>query len=217
MPDSIAQTRAHIARIGALLFARQLTDSGGGNISVRVEDKVCISPRYSGQKYLWALTPEDVMVVDLDGNILEGTGELSRESRVHLSLHRNFGEYGNSVIHCHPRHLLVFAAMARPMPPALEGTLKFGTIPVTNFAPAHSPVLAENVTHAIRGQESRIRKHAAACIAPWHGVFCMGKDLNATFDAVERLDTNAYVLLTGHVTQEHLDALQAEAKKWDKQ
>lgn len=216
MPDLIAQTRAHIAKIGALLFDRQLTDSGGGNISVRVEDKVCISPRYSGQKHLWQLSPDDVMVVDLDANILEGKGELSRESRVHLSLHREFREHGNSVIHCHPRHLLVYAAMARPMPPALEATLKFGTIPVIEFAPAHSPVLAENITNAIRGQESRIRKHAAAAIAPWHGVFCMGKDLNATFDAVERLDTNAYILLTGHVTQEHLDALQAEAAKWDK-
>ncbi len=217
MQELIAYTRAHIARIGALLFARQLTDSGGGNISVRVENHVCISPRYSGQKHLWALAPDDVMVVDLDGNILEGKGELSRESRVHLSLHREFREHGNSVIHCHPRHLLVFAAMARPMPPALEATLKFGIIPVIDFAPAHSPVLAENVTNAIRGQETRIRKHAAACIAPWHGVFCMGKDLNATFDAVERLDTNAYILLTGHVTDEHMNALQDAAKKWDKQ
>jgi L-fuculose-phosphate aldolase len=217
MQDMIAHTRAQIARIGALLFARQLTDAGGGNISVRVEDKVCISPRYSGQKHLWQLAPDDVMVVDLEGNILEGKGELSRESRVHLSLHREFREYGSTVIHCHPRHVLVFCAAARPMPPALEGTLKFGTVPVIDFAPAHSPVLAENVTKAIRGQEARIRKHAAACIAPWHGLFTMGKDLNATFDAVERLDTNAYVLLTGQVTQEHLDALQTVAKQWDKQ
>jgi len=216
MTDLIAQTRAHVARIGALMFARNLTDSGGGNISVRVDDKVCISPRYSGQKWLWQLAPDDVMVVDLDGNILEGKGELSRESRVHLGLHREFREHGNAVIHGHPRHLLVFAAAARPMPPAMEATLKFGTIQVVNFAPAHSPVLAENVVNAIRGQESRIRKHAAAVIAPWHGVFCMGKDLNATFDAVERLDTNAYLLLSGQITQEHLDALQAEAIKWDK-
>ena len=192
---AIAAMRAKVARFGGWLFERRLTDAAGGNLSARVGDVVCLSPRYAGSKRQWQLQPEDVLLVDLDGNILDGAGEISRESKVHLRLHREFGEHGTGVIHAHARNLLVFAAMGRPLPPVLESTRKFGEIPVVEYAPAHSPQLAENVAGAIRGQESRIRKQAAAAIAPWHGLFVIGKDIDAAFDAVERMALNAYIIL----------------------
>jgi L-fuculose-phosphate aldolase len=195
MDSKIMEMRAHIARVGALMFERHLTDAGGGNISARVGDVVCLSPRYSGQQYQWQLKPEDVLVVDLKGNKLEGAGDMSRETKVHLKLHNEYGDAGTAVIHAHARNILVFCAMARPMPMVLEGTLKFGELPVVGYAPAHSQDLADNIANALRGQEDRIRKHAAAALAPWHGLFLMGKDLNAAFDAVERIDTNAYCIL----------------------
>ncbi|MBZ0288677.1 MAG: class II aldolase/adducin family protein, partial [Anaerolineae bacterium] len=200
MDSEIAEARAHIAEIGALLFDRQLTDAAGGNISVRVGDYVCISPRYSGSKRQWQLKPEDVLVADMNRSILEGKGEVSRESNVHFTLHADasFREAGTAVIHAHPRNLLVFAALAKPMPPVLEANRKFGEVKVVEYAPAHSPILAENVVGALRGQESRIRKQAAGVIAPWHGIFLMGKDLDAAFDAVQRFDANAYIILTAH-------------------
>jgi L-fuculose-phosphate aldolase len=195
MDQQINEAREHIAEIGAFLFDRQLTDAAGGNISVRVGDFVCISPRYSGSKRQWQLKPEDVLVADLNRNILEGSGQISRESNVHFKLHTEFREAGTAVIHAHPKNLLVFAALSKPMPPVLEATRKFGEVKVVEYAPAHSPVLAENVAGALRGQEKRISKHAAGVLAPWHGLFLMGKDLDAAFDAVERFDTNAYIIL----------------------
>ena len=62
-------------------------------------------------------------------------------------------------------------------------------------APAHSTELADNIAAAIRGQEDRIKKQAAAALAPRHGLFVLGKDLAAAFDAVERIDGNAYCIL----------------------
>jgi L-fuculose-phosphate aldolase len=199
MPASdIAATRERIAAIGRLLYERRLTDAAGGNISARVGDLVCMTPRFAGQKRRWQLDPGDVLVVDLDGRKLDGAGDLSRESKVHLRLYRDFPD-GNAVIHAHPQHVLVFCAARQPIPPVLEATLKFGTIPVTPFAPAHSADLAEHVSNGIRGQEARIVKQAAAVLAPWHGLFCMGKDLDATYDAVERIDTNARLILTSRL------------------
>jgi L-fuculose-phosphate aldolase len=195
MDSQIMETRAHIARIGALLFERHLTDAGGGNISVRVGDVVCISPRYSGQRHRWQLNPEQVLVVDLQGSKLDGDGDLSRESKVHLKLLTEFADAGTAVIHAHSRNTLVFCAMSRPIPPVLEQTLKFGEIQVVDYAPAHSHELANNIANAIRGQEDRVRKQAAGVIAPWHGVFVLGKDLDMAYDAVERIDTNAYIVL----------------------
>jgi L-fuculose-phosphate aldolase len=194
----LEETRVKIAQIGAFMFERQLTDAAGGNISARVGDKVCISPRYSGSKYRWKIRPEQVLVIDLQGNKIEGDGDISRESKVHLKLLNEFTD-GTSVIHAHARNVLVFCALARGIPPVLEQTVKFGEIKCVDFAPAHSQQLADNVANAIRGQEARIRKQAAGVIAPWHGLFLIGKDLDAAIDAVERIDNNARIIILGEM------------------
>ena len=223
LDSAITEMRLKLTRLGAMLFDRHLTDAAGGNISSRVGDLVCISPRYAGSKHQWQLKPEQILVVDLDGNILDGVGELSRESKAHLKLHRELGHVGTGVIHAHARNVLVFAALCRPMPPVLEATLKFGEIPVTPFAPAHGADLAENVVAAIKPQEARIRKQAAGMIASYHGLFVMGKDIDAAFDAVERIDENAYCILMGEVLsrsdmlKEYREKLLAEAARTGKE
>lgn len=195
--EAVMQTRAKIARLGKMLFDRHLTDACGGNMSARVGDVVCMSPSYAGSQQQWNLQPEDVLVLDLEGNLIEGEGKVSRESNVHFQLHNAFGEYGTGVIHAHPRNVMVFAAMAQSMPPVLEANLKFGEVKCLDYTPAHSVELANMVHNALVGEESRIAKHAAGVIAAWHGIFLMGKNIDAAFDAVERFDTNAYCILMG--------------------
>jgi L-fuculose-phosphate aldolase len=192
--DSITETRQRIADIGRLMYERFITDTAGGNISARAGDVVCITPRFSGSRLHWHLRPEQVLVIDTHGNKLDGEGEISREARVHLRLFEEFPD-GGAVIHAHPKNVMVFAMSGRPILPVLEGTLKFGTIKVCSFAPAHSPKLAESIVAELRGQEAAVRKQAAAVIAPWHGLFVLGKDLEAAFDAVERIDVAAYCIL----------------------
>jgi L-fuculose-phosphate aldolase len=147
----VAQARSRVAEIGRMMFDRNLTDSAGGNISVRVGDVVCMSPTQSGHKRQWQINPEDVLVTDLEGNIIEGEGGISRESNVHYLLHHTFGEYGTAVIHAHPRNLMVFAAMAKTMPPVLEANVKFGDAPCIEYAPAHSIELSKNVKLGLEG------------------------------------------------------------------
>jgi len=198
MGSAIQEMRAKIAEAGALMLARNLTDLGGGNISVRVDGVVCITPRYAGSRYQWRLRPEQVIVCDLEGNQLEGEGEISREAKVHFKLLNEFTD-GKAVIHAHPRNVLVFCAARRSIPPVLEYTVKFGEVKVISYAPGHSTQLAEKVAEALRGQEERVRKQAAAVIAPWHGLFVLGKDLEAAVDAVERIEVNARCILLGRI------------------
>jgi ribose 5-phosphate isomerase B len=201
--DLLSQTRAKIAETGRMVFDRHLTDAAGGNISVRVDDRtVCITPRYSGSRRHWQLQPEQVLVSDLQGNKLEGDGDVSRESKVHYRLYQEFPD-GRAVLHSHPRHVMVFVASGQPIEPVLEATLKFGTIPVADkFAPAHSERLADFIAEAMQGKEEAIRKYAAAVMAPWHGLFVVGKDLDAAFDLTERIDTNAYCILMSRLLPE---------------
>ncbi|MBN1265124.1 MAG: class II aldolase/adducin family protein [Anaerolineales bacterium] len=197
MDSKIADVREQIVVIGALMYARRLTDSAGGNISVRVGDRICITPRYAGSQFRWQLKPEQVVVADMDGNKLEGDGEISRESAAHFLAFKTFPEVG-AVVHGHAEHILVFASLAQPMPPVLECTRKFGEIQVVDYAPAHSMDLAQNLIGKLQGQEARIRKQAAALISPYHGLFAFGRDLDAAYDTLERLDINAFVLLNDH-------------------
>jgi L-fuculose-phosphate aldolase len=198
MIDAVQAMREKITELGALLFERHLTDTAGGNISARVGDYVCITPRYSGSRYRWQLNPNQVIVADLQGNPIEGDGEISREARVHFKLYHEFAD-GQAVVHGHARNVLVFCMLAQPIPPVLEDTQKFGVIPVAQYAPAHSPLLAEWICDQMRQMRSALGKQAAAVIAPWHGLFVLGKDLDAAFDAAERIDVNAYCILQGRL------------------
>jgi ribulose-5-phosphate 4-epimerase/fuculose-1-phosphate aldolase len=80
------------------------------------------------------------------------------------------------------------------------------------FAPAHGADLAENVVAAIKPQEARIRKQAAGMIAAYHGLFVMGKDIDAAFDAVERIDENAYCILMGQILSQSDMLAESRAK-----
>jgi len=199
--DLISQTRKKIAETGRLVFERHLTDAAGGNISVRVDDSVCITPRYSGSKRHWQLQPNQVLVSDLLGDKLEGDGDISRESKVHYRIYQEFPD-AKAILHSHARNVMVFVASGQPIQPVLESTLKFDTIPVTSFAPAHSEMLADVIVEGVRGKEAYIRKYATAVIAPWHGLFVIGKDLDAAFDLTERIDTNAYCILMSRLLPE---------------
>ena len=199
--DLLSQTRVKIAETGKLVFQRHLTDAAGGNISVRVRELVCITPRYSGSKRHWQLQPNQVLVSDLSGNKLDGDGDISREAKVHFRIYQEFPD-ATAVLHSHARNVMTFVAAGQPIEPVLEATLKFGTIPVTKFAPAHSENLAESIVDELRGKDEAIRKYATAVMAPWHGLFAVGKDLDAAFDLTERIDTNAYCILMSRLLPE---------------
>ena len=200
--ELLSQARMKIAETGKLVFQRHLTDAAGGNISMRVGESICITPRYSGSKRHWQLQPNQVLVSDLSGNKLEGDGDISREAKVHYRLYQEFPD-AQAVLHSHARNVMVFVASGQPIEPVLEATLKFGTIPVTkNFAPAHSDKLADAIVEALRDKEEAIAKYATAVMAPWHGLFVVGKDLDAAFDLTERIDTNAYCILMSRLLPE---------------
>ncbi len=194
MTEATDLMRMRIAELGRLMFDRFLTDTAGGNISARVGNQVCITSRHSGSKYQWRIRLEQVLVADLQGNKLDGEGEISREAKTHFKILNDYPD-GQAIVHCHPRHVMVFAMLARPIPPVMEGTIKLGTIPVSKFAPAHGGQLADNVTACFAGQEEKIRKYAAAVLAPYHGLFVLGKYLETAFDAAERIEVNASCIL----------------------
>jgi ribulose-5-phosphate 4-epimerase/fuculose-1-phosphate aldolase len=196
------EQRELIARFTKDLYDRRLTDTSGGNVSIRVGDVVLMTPSLSGTLFHWNLKPEQILVYDAKGNKLEGEGTLSREAKVHFSLYDAYYPEGTAVVHAHSLNVLVFCAAVQSMPPVLYNTKKFGLIPQVVDAASGTQALADNVVAGMLPQRSGISKGAAAVMAPRHGLFVMGKDLYTAFDSAERVDINAYCLIHGKMLGE---------------
>jgi L-fuculose-phosphate aldolase len=190
-----------MAAICRLAYDRRLLDSAGGNLTVRQGEHVYMSPRYAGSQRQWQLAPEDLLVVDLEGTILAGSGEISRESAVHLAVYRNFPAAG-CVFHAHPFNLMVFIAAGVPLPPASEQTDKYGTLDFCEWAASHTQELAVNVIAGLKPLAAKLETQPIATLVLRHGIFLAGQDLDACYDALERIDRAAYIHLMGRLLGE---------------
>ena len=177
------------------MYDRFLTNSGGGNLSCRVGGRIYITPRGLGSKHRWRLREEMVLVFDEDLNPLEGDpGQVSREGKMHFACYRRFPEV-NGVIHAHPRHLSVFAALAKPLEPTLEYTAKFGTVEVVPPLPSHSQAVADAVAGMLAPRRDTLKKNGLGLILAGHGVVTVGRDLADAYDTLERLEWSGHIRL----------------------
>lgn len=122
------------------LVARGLVFSTWGNASGidRAESMLAIKP--SGVEYA-SLRPDDMVVVDLDGNVVEGTLNPSSDSATHLELYRAFPNVGG-IVHTHSHFATVWAQACRPIPclGTTHADYCHGDVPVTESLTADEVV-----------------------------------------------------------------------------
>jgi L-fuculose-phosphate aldolase len=187
-----------VLEIAGLIWERRLSDTAGGNISLREGDTACMTPKLMGYRTRWQITEKDLSIVDLDGKVLEGPSEITREGMMHLGLYRAFGDAG-AVIHAHPYWTTVFVAKARPIVPRLETTEKFGAIECIDEAHGYSKELADRVIAHFSAKRAQWEKTPLMVILPRHGIVAMGKDMNACFDIVDRIETECRCQILGRL------------------
>jgi L-fuculose-phosphate aldolase len=194
-----------LAHFGSLIWQRHLSNSAGGNMSVRADGDSCYITRSKNNRdRQWEVLPESILRARLDGTILEGEGQISREFRVHLGLYQRFPKIG-AVIHAHPRYATAYAALGRDLPPVLESSDKFGAI--TCLSPVLKS-LTEEFAEAVLAEFERERGRAETVgygvLYPRHGVTTAGPTMVDAFDLLDRIEDNAVAalwvqLLGGHV------------------
>jgi len=193
----MSDPREAMVELARLIYARQLSDSAGGNVSVRSQGRIYITPRFMGSRYRWSITPDLISVLDAETHeVLEGPGDFSREAKAHLALYRAFPEAG-SVIHAHPFYIQVFACANRPLPAVTEYTHKFGTIPCIPPVKAHTQALADSVVETLLPRRAEFASHGLAALLAYHGIIVMGHDLDEAYDVLERMEVNARCTLLG--------------------
>src|SRR5688572_28992212 len=112
----MSDPRERMAAICRIAFERKILDSAGGNLTVRVGERVYMSRSYAGAKHQWQLGPEDFLVLDLEGHVLAGEGEFSREGAVHMACYQAF-EDAVCVFQEHPYNVMPFLSTLTPIPP----------------------------------------------------------------------------------------------------
>jgi L-fuculose-phosphate aldolase len=199
LPDQ--NTIARLIEVCRLIYDRGLSDSAGGNVSIRARDLIYATPRYMGSKYRWSIQPEHISVLDSSYEVLSGPEVLTRESRCHFAIYDAFPNI-RSVIHAHPRYVNVFAAACRPIPPVLEYTRKFG--PITPIEPtlAQSQELATRVVAMLQDQDDDFSGHGAGVLLPYHGIVVIGRSLDDAYDNLERIESAARCALLGALLED---------------
>src|SRR5512140_505615 len=133
-------------KIAKAMWDRKLTNAAGGNFAVRVaENRILISPSMMSEFGMCDLGVEEFLLIDYEGNVLEGSGKLSRETQMHIMLLSGFN-YIKCTIHAHPQFSMVFASQGKPIKTVTEATIKRGEyFGVIEQAKAYSPELAHSV------------------------------------------------------------------------
>jgi L-fuculose-phosphate aldolase len=138
-----------------------------GNISARLPDgNIVITP--SSLDYV-IMELDDLVVIDLDGNVVEGNRGPSSEKAVHLECYKAYDEVG-SVIHSHALYASMFACARQPIPAAIEESVVFigGDIPCCDFEDTGSDDLAKAAVKLLTDR--------SAVLMANHGMVSIGAD-----------------------------------------
>lgn len=134
-----------------------------GNVSIRVDDKIAISP--SGVPYE-TMTAEDVVVFSMDGERVDGVLEPSSELPLHLSVYRETA--AKAITHNHAPASTALGLVVDEIPPShYYSAMLGGIIRVAPYAEFGTDELARNVTDALKGRSGALMKnHGAITVGP---------------------------------------------------
>jgi L-fuculose-phosphate aldolase len=183
---------AELSHYGSLIWNRHLSNTAGGNLSIRADSDSCYMTRSRNNRdQQWEITEESVLRVGLDGTILEGVGQVSREFGIHLGLYSRFAGVG-AVIHAHPQYGTAYAALGKPLSPVLESLDKFGDIPcVSNKLASLTPEFAQAGLDLFEAAADKVETIGYGIIYPRHGITTAGPSMVDAFDLLDRIEDNA--------------------------
>jgi L-ribulose-5-phosphate 4-epimerase len=156
-----------VCRLNTELPRHGLVAWTSGNVSARDPKTGFVVIKPSGIRYE-DLTPESMVVVDLDGKVVEGKYKPSSDTFAHVYIYRHRPDV-NGVVHTHSTFATAWAAIGKPIPPVLTAICdEFGgPIPVGAYAKIGGDEIGKEVVRSIGSSPAILMKN--------HGVFTIGK------------------------------------------
>lgn len=213
---AVQRARRDLARLHADLWRSRLVVWTDGNVSERVvvdpasgpstDDLLVIKP--SGVSYDH-LSPETMVVCDLDGGLVDGSRVPSSDTAAHAYVYRHMPEVGG-VVHTHSTYATAFAAVHQPIPCVLTmmGDEFGGEVPVGPFAIIGDDSIGRGIVETLKDSRS------PAVLMANHGPFTIGTDATAAVKAAVMVEEVARTVAAARtlgepvpVAQEHIDSL----------
>jgi L-ribulose-5-phosphate 4-epimerase len=175
--DVVRSIRAEVCRLHAELLRWELVVWTAGNVSARVPGRDLLVIKPSGVGYD-ELTPDGMVVTDLEGNLVDGDRLPSSDTAAHAYVYKHMPEVGG-VVHTHSTYATAWGARGEAIPCVLTMMAdEFGgEIPVGPFALIGDDSIGHGIVETLRGHRS------TAVLMKNHGVFTIGPTAKAAVKA----------------------------------
>ena len=180
------QIKREICEIGARLYQRGLVAGTDGNISVRLTDnQVLCTPSMQSKGFL---KPDDICLVDMEGNQLAGAKQRTSEILLPLEV-LNCRSDVQSVVHCHAPHASAFAVTGQPIPLGVtpESVCFLGEIPLAPYETPGTVAFAQTIRPFVH--------RTNVCLLANHGTVTYADSLLQAYHLTEMLDSYCRILL----------------------
>jgi L-ribulose-5-phosphate 4-epimerase len=167
----LEKLRREICRLHAELPRNNLVTWTSGNVSGRDPESGWVVIKPSGVRY-HELTPENMVVVNLDGEVVEGDLKPSSDTYAHVYVYRHRQDV-NGIVHTHSTFATAWAAIGKPIPAVLTAICdEFGgPIPVGGYAKIGGDEIGQEILRSIGTSPAILMKN--------HGVFTIGRTAEA--------------------------------------
>ena len=199
------EEREAVCRVGKLLYDRGYVAANDGNISVKVaENRLLITPSGVSKG---RMTPEMLLVTDMDGTVIEGDRHPTSEGKMHLEVYRGRPD-ANAVVHAHPPVSTAFAVCRRGLetPYLSELVAGLGQVPCTT---SFAMLSTEEVPESVRPY---LADHNALLLAN-HGALAWGGDLWEAVDRLETVEHTAKIVLNAQLLGGGVPLTEEEVKR----
>lgn len=171
--------RKEIIKYGKKLVTEGLTKGTGGNLSVFDRDKKLMAITPSGIDF-FEIKEEDIVILDLDGNVVEGDRLPSSEWFMHLIQYQKRDDI-EAVIHAHTTYGTALACLREPLPASHYMIAVAGKdVRVADYATYGTKELAENAAKAMENRR--------AVFLANHGILAGAQDLLNAFNIIEEIE-----------------------------
>ncbi|HJT33782.1 MAG TPA: class II aldolase/adducin family protein [Pirellulales bacterium] len=185
MPN-LHKLKEEICDIGRRLYNKGFAAGNDGNISYRLaENEVLCTPTFISKGFM---KPDDLCIVDMQGNQLSGRRKRSSEILLHLTIMRERPDV-KSVVHCHPPHATAFAVAREAIPQCVlpEVEVFLGDVPITKYETPGGQAFADTVLPFVQ--------KANVIILANHGTVSYGDSVEHAYWWTEVLDAYCRILL----------------------
>ena len=178
--------RREICKVGRGMYRKGFVVASEGNLSVRLDvDRILVTPAGACKG---RLLPHELIITDLQGTVVSGTGQPSSELQMHLLCYR-LRPLVRAVCHAHPPTATGFAAAGRALEEAVlpEVVSMLGKIPLAPYGTPGTKELCAGLEPLVPSYDAMLLEN--------HGVVTCGEDLITAYQHMETVEHFAQVML----------------------